>query len=581
MPRVVGYAQEGEGPPTPTYPPWDTFGAMSAPPGRSRSRLVAGAAAVIVLVGAGLWFVVRNGDHESAPRPTLTGSVLERACALPPAYLDRIWRGYDPKRSEEIVIVPREPNFVGSFELTSHSGPWPYLQRVPLVLYGPERIEPQGQVPTSVTHADIYPTVGELLDVELEERSGRPLNDSLMGAGGTPRLVIVIVWDGAGRATLEHFPDAWPSLRRMETDGTSYVNATVGSSPSVTSAVHSTIGTGAWPKQHGIIGNELRTASGDLTGTFANLSSDSLRLTTFADQADVELGNESKVGMLAWNKWHLGLLGHGTNVDEADADDLALIHYSDGLKILGDENYAQVEGLKEFADPAAELDALDRSDGASDNKWLGNDISLGDKAEWDTYSNPAWAVVQGRLSIEMLDRGEYGRDEVADIWLTNFKMTDLAAHNWGLDSPETEAVLQAQDEALGEILDYLDSEVGDYVVMLTADHGSARNPTNTGAWPILQAELIEDVDRKFDVGAGDNLIESAAAAAYFIDPDVADRHDVSLGDIAAFLNDYTIEQNWAQDDLPEAYGGREDEQVFSAAFPAENLKEIRRCARSS
>lgn len=561
-----------------TPPPWDTFDAMFAAPDRSRLRLLTGAVAVAVLIGAVLWFTVR--DDGSGARPLLTGSVLERACALPPAYLDRIWRGYDPERSEEIAIVPRAPNFVGSFELTSHSGPWPYLQRVPLVLYGPERIEPRGEMDTEVTHADIYPTVGDLLDVDLEPRSGRPLDDALMGTSGTPRLVIVIVWDGAGRATLEHFPDAWPSLRRMETDGTSYVNATVGSSPSVTSAVHSTIGTGAWPKQHGIIGNELRAASGGLTGTFANLSSDSLRLTTFADQADVELGNESKVGMLAWNKWHLGLLGHGTDIDEADADDLALIHYSAGLKILGDENYAQVDGLQDLADPAAELDALDRSDGASDNKWLGNDITLGDKAEWDTYSNPAWAEIQGRLSVEMLERGEYGRDEVPDIWLTNFKMTDLAAHNWALDSPETEAVLQAQDEALGEILDYLDRKVGDYVVMLTADHGSARNPTNTGAWPILQAELIEDVDWNFDVGADDNLIQSAAAAAYFIDPEVAERHEVSLEDIATFLNDYTIEQNWTQDDLPEGYGGREGEQVFSAAFPAEDLKEIRRCARS-
>src|ERR687894_165302 len=61
-------------------------------------------------------------DISTAPPPR--GNWLESACALPKEHLLRIARGVFPGRSPEITMVPREPNFFGSFTANSHSGPW-------------------------------------------------------------------------------------------------------------------------------------------------------------------------------------------------------------------------------------------------------------------------------------------------------------------------------------------------------------------------------------------------------------------------------------------------------------------------
>ena len=63
------------------------------------------------------------------------GALADAACAIPHEQLLRIWRGTDPERSGQIVFVPQEPNFVGTN--FPHSGPWNYLQDVPLFWYGP------------------------------------------------------------------------------------------------------------------------------------------------------------------------------------------------------------------------------------------------------------------------------------------------------------------------------------------------------------------------------------------------------------------------------------------------------------
>ena len=90
--------------------------------------------------------------------------LVQRACDLPRDNLLRMWRGYDPQATEDIMVVPREPNYWGTYDRVSHTGPWDYVQRVPLVFYGPGRISALGaplKVHANVT--DVYPTIAELV----------------------------------------------------------------------------------------------------------------------------------------------------------------------------------------------------------------------------------------------------------------------------------------------------------------------------------------------------------------------------------------------------------------------------------
>ena len=288
-------------------------------------------AVAVVVLGA----CVSTGSDERGEqvdgfeaRPAFaTNDPVQRGCDLESRLLRRIRRGHRPGLSEELLLVPRQPNFIGTFDFTSHSGPWDYLQNIPLVLYGPGHIRSSGEpVRAAAQTVDVYPTVGELADAELPDRDGQVLDDALVeDTGPPPRLIVVVVWDGAGRNTLEQWPDRWPNLARLEREGTSYYDALVGSSPSVTSAVHSSLGTGAFPRAHLVTGNSVRGPTGELEAVFEGNDADHLKLTTFADEIDAAQGNEPVVGLLGWKNWHIGMMGHGSQRPGADADQLALL----------------------------------------------------------------------------------------------------------------------------------------------------------------------------------------------------------------------------------------------------------------
>ncbi|HEX2241140.1 MAG TPA: alkaline phosphatase family protein, partial [Actinomycetota bacterium] len=187
-----------------------------------------------------------------------TPSFRAQACGLPAEWLDRIKNGYSPTRSGEISLLPRTPAYLASGEGGwTHAGPWPYLQHVPLVWYGPGVIEARGDIDRAVTLADVAPTMGRLLRGVIRSDDGVALDEVVklnakLLRGPRPRLIVTVVWDGGGWNVLEQWPDAWPNLARFAREGVSFTNATVGSSPSVTPPVHATLGTGRFPYAHGV-----------------------------------------------------------------------------------------------------------------------------------------------------------------------------------------------------------------------------------------------------------------------------------------------------------------------------------------
>lgn len=552
-------------------------------------RLTTKGKAVVALLAAllisGGAFVLASGssDQESgtggtspAPgddRTFSTNDPIERACGMERRYLRRIWRGYHPVHSEDITTVPHEPNYSGSFRVASHAGPWEEVQNVPLVLYGPGFIKAQGApLEQQASVADIYATVGRLLDVPLEERASKVLRDALEETDRVPRLVVVVVWDGVGRNVLERWDDRWPVLSRIEKEGTSYLGATVGSSPSITPATHSTIGTGVYPRKHGMTAIVMRGEDGTIQNAFSKKNPSGLRVSTFADQIDASLGNEPLVGILAWKSWQIGMMGRGAAEPGGDADQMGIVER--GANFRANENFYSLPDYlssRERLDEA--INELDLADGEADGEWRGRPIE-------EKHDNPAWVNWEIDSTLEMLEREGYGRDPVPDLFFTNYKMTDIVGHQYGIASPEMGDVLEAQDSALGVFLDYLDEEVEDYVVVVTADHGFPAPAEDTGAWPIGQGELERDVNRHFGVPSGESLLAQTSAVGPFLDREVQEELGVSEMEIARFLNGYTIAENVNEEEseLSGEFEGREDEPVFEAAFPSDSIPEIMSCA---
>jgi predicted AlkP superfamily pyrophosphatase or phosphodiesterase len=163
------------------------------------------------------------------------------------------------------------------------------------------------------------------------------------------------------------------------------------------------------------------------------------------------------------------------------------------------------------------------------------------------------------------------------MFFINYKMTDIVGHQYSMDSEEMGDMLQAQDEELGKILNYLDKKIRDYVLVLSADHGHTPDPERSGAWPINAQELEDDIHRHFDI-KGAPLIQQKSAVGLFIDDKVAAQNEVTDDDIARYLNRYTIEENSPKGEVPESHQDRKDELVFEAAFPATELEEVLDCA---
>jgi predicted AlkP superfamily pyrophosphatase or phosphodiesterase len=547
-------------------------------------------AAIVVSVILGGFVLLRSADEPSSAASRLAGESrvlqsndpVERACALDDDLLRRIWLGTFDARSEDVVLVPQKPNYTGTFDVVNHSGPWDYLGRVPLVLYGP-RIAAQGPIDTPAELVDVYPTVGELTGVPLEQRSGRVLDEALVDTPGRPKLIVTLVWDGAGINVLQRWPNEWPFLASLEQRGTSYREAFVGSSPTITPSIHTTLGTGTHPRRHGVTGIYFRNRSGDIVEAFLGGSPSAMRASTFADEIDSALGNRPKVGIVGWRTWQLGMLGHGGGLEGGDRDEVALFRKYD----IHNHPKAQFQQMPDhYRFPGSLSDyrwsrlfahakAVDRSDGKEDGNWLGNFVF------GEYHDNPLWARHETDAILRMLDAGGYGRDAATDLLFANLKVTDTVGHRHTMDSQEMRGVVRSLDDSLRRIVRHLDREVGDYVLILTSDHGHTPSPRRSGGWPVWNDELVRDIDVHFETPRGRSIVLDSIGVGLFLNRAVMRNVGVTEAEIVDFLLGYTIRDNWNRGRLPAGYEERGDEQVLAAAWGRSQRDEVMTCAFGS
>ena len=499
---------------------------------------------------------------------------------MPVRVLRRMKRGQWLGRGPDLSFIPRDGNTFGTFEgNTTHSGPWAFLQRVPLVFYGPGFIESQGDVrlKREVTLADVAPTVARLLRTPPPRSSaGRPIHEALLRKGRSsrpPRLIVTLVWDGGGWNVLERWRGSWPFLESIMAGGTSVTNATVGTSPSITPAVHATLGTGAWPSRHGIVnifqrqGNEIKRAFG------GSMSPRALEIPTLADVYDRRTGNRAKVGFVAKDSMHIGMMGHGSYLPGGDRDIAVLPRPGESRNKSNRRWYSLPPYLVDFAGLEAAMRNVDADDGKIDGAWLGHDLPA---------ASPVETIVQTRLTKTLLSSEGFGEDRVADLFFTNYKDIDYAGHAYNFQRPEVGHVIRYADRALETIVGLLDRRVGPnrWVLVFTADHGQSPLPTATGILPIDAARLQADLDSLGGPEASP-LVAHIKQNGVWVRDSALDESGIRLPDLARFMLRYTLADNRGAETLPQEYSARADEGLFAAAFPSAELGRILKCARGN
>lgn len=538
-----------------------TSAATSAPPAASTTEAATPAAA---------------GSPIPAVEP---GNLQELACSLPHEWLLRTWRGWRQDRGAEIQMIPKEYDFVGSG--LPHVGPWPYVQDVPMLWYGPGHIAARGTVSRPVTVAGIAPTQAQLLNFGgFHAPDGAPMTEAIQPGQQPPRLIVTMVWDAGGMDVLNAWKNDWPYLRSLIPEGTWYEHATVGSSPTSTAQIHATIGTGAFPDHHGVIAHRLRIA-GRITTPWAQ-GPQWLIDPTFADVYDRAMGNRPVVGELATVSIHLGMLGHGSMWGGGDKD-IATTREVANAATLGAETFewnlspilrryyafpSYVNDVSGFQD---DVRAVDAADGKIDGKWRDNDIAQ----LLQGFDTPARIPYQTRVLEEVVKREGFGADDVPDLLFVNYKEIDYISHIWSMNSLEMSDAVAAQDVALKAFIDFLNKQVGvgQWAMVLTADHGSMISPRVSGGVQLSSTPIVAGINRTFDHdGDDENIVELVQPTQMFIDVPELEQHGYTLSQVAEYILGLTRgETTGAGLYVPPEH---RNDPVFQSVFPSAMMRDL-------
>lgn len=334
----------------------------------------------------------------------------------------------------------------------------------------------------------------------------------------TPPLVVLIVVDQFRGDYVPWYGHQWTrGLRRLVDTGAYFPLAAYRYAVTLTCAGHSTIGTGAYPRTHGMIANEWfdRDAKKRVTCTddpsaapvgFGGLpakerhGSRMLQTNTFAD----ELRNQSPVAPRITSvslkaRSAIGMAGHAGDLvawledtgawasssafvrqPRPDVDAFANAHAISAQygrvwnRLLAPSAYLfSDEGVGEQKpDDGTVLfpHAQTRPGGAPDQTFVTN---------WERTP-----FIDEMLTDMALTFSEgFGTGAGTDVLAVSYSALDYVGHRYGPKSHEVQDVLARLDVQLGRLLDNLDRRVGAgrYVVAFSSDHGVAPIPEQVTA----------------------------------------------------------------------------------------------------
>lgn len=332
-----------------------------------------------------------------------------------------------------------------------------------------------------------------------------------------PSLLVLVVVDQMRAEYFTRYGATWTGgLRRLMDHGARFEQAFYPYVNTVTCVGHATLGTGAWPRTHGIILNQwyrrdehaVRTCTGD--GTVRGVAyagvpdrdghgPAQLRVPTLAERlrerwpgsrsVTVSLKPRSAIMMAGKGATAVtwaGVTGWQTSTAFSAEPVPAVARAAAAHPVDADR-----EAVWERRRPLATYLGLDDVPGERpQHGWTrvfphpltlpGNPPAAYSEL-WQ--SSPYGDAALGAMAADALDGFQLGRRDAVDFLGVSFSSTDLVGHDFGPDSHEVQDTLARLDLTLGALLTALDTKVGRdrYVLALSADHGVATIPEVTAS----------------------------------------------------------------------------------------------------
>ncbi len=340
---------------------------------------------------------------------------------------------------------------------------------------------------------------------------------------GNPRLIVLLVIDQFPAEYIELYGSQWTrGLRRLLDEGALFTNGAYPYGGTATCAGHSTIGTGAFPQRHGMVGNEWYdreldkrvtceedpsvepVALSEGRSTSARHSAKHVSVPALADELRRQLSRQPTIVSVAEKaRSAIGLGGHG-------GPDTVVVWRGSGQVWSTSTAYTAepwpdvVDFMRRNPMVQAYGDVWTKLLPETAYRFIDDDPAEPRPAPWgrtfphtlhspngpdDGVFSTAWTrspwadafVVD--LAIHMLQARKLGTQPGTDMLALSLASLDGTGHQYGPRSHEVQDVLARADLAIGRLLDALDHQVGRgrYTLAFSADHGVARIPEQVAA----------------------------------------------------------------------------------------------------
>jgi hypothetical protein len=441
--------------------------------------------------------------------------------------LEMLARSYYPGRTAQIIIVPREGDFITrpdpDYEFM-HGSPWSYDVAIPLLFVG--AAVKAGRYETPASQQDVAPTLAEALGVRMPAAvTGHVL--PVLGEGKPrPLIVMLLVLDGMRRDYFDRYADTMPTLTALRRRGAWFTNAQLSVLPSNTAVGHSTLSTGTDPSVHGITGvNVYDFGRRERHDFFAGCTPQDLMAPTLADVLQHETaGRAIIVAQGSIERAATPLAGHGACQPNGTAVVMAAYDDKTGAWTTNPDCFRLPDYLK---------DRNAKAVWPADGQWMHHKVD----SPAAIKRSALFPAFEADAMIAMIEHEPMGQDEVPDLILMNYKCADFVGHKYGPDSPELRATLGEMDRHLARILAAFEARVGsNYLLAVTADHGMPSEP----AMPErrhLAPSIVDLLHEKFDPEAK-ALVTSYESenGQIFIDEARLSHLGLALRDLTRFLD---------------------------------------------
>jgi predicted AlkP superfamily pyrophosphatase or phosphodiesterase len=365
------------------------------------------------------------------------------------------------------------------------------------------------------------------------------------------RLVVMLVVDQMRADYLQTFERHWRGgFRTLLNEGLVFENARYPYLNTLTCSGHSTIGTGALPRTHGMVANTwwdpaARRLVGctndsdapDITyGRPSRLgnSAKAMLVPTLADELRAQKPGARAVALSLKARSAIGLVGHGGDAvvwfDDESGSWATSRAFSPvpvaSVKAFVDANpYEQDNGSTwTLSSPAESYMMRDAGVGERPpTSWSGlfpHPVSGRNGVDPQFFQlwqlTPRADAYLERMAESLIDSFALGQRETTDFLGISFSTLDETGHSFGPESREVEDILRQLDVTLQRLIAHLDTRIGraNYMLALSSDHGVAPIAVAPAGGRIANEDVRERIEetlsRELGLPAGRGTYTEAA-----------------------------------------------------------------------